>query len=77
MKEILAKSSWCDYFTPCKHFENIYVGSFECAQCKFFKSMTRVKNEENEKIENLNPNEKNYMKRYFIEHTYIINCNYE
>ena len=37
------KRTWCDYLTKCKHFPDIEVGSYECNQCKFCKSMNENK----------------------------------
>lgn len=28
--------NWCDFLTPCKHFENVYVGDYDCTQCKYY-----------------------------------------
>lgn len=41
--KIKYERTWCDYLTNCKHFPEIEVGSYECDQCKFCKSMKENK----------------------------------
>lgn len=43
MKTVQYERTWCDYLTKCKHFPDIEVGSYECDQCKFCKSMKENK----------------------------------
>lgn len=38
--EIKFERNWCDYLTPCKHKNNIFVGSYECSKCSNFISST-------------------------------------
>ena len=64
-KKVKYERTWCDYLTPCKHFENIEVGSYDCSRCKFH--VTAIE----KPIEERNPNP------YFSIIKGIVKCNYE
>lgn len=38
MAQVEFEMTWCDYLTKCPHFPHIEVGSYDCEQCKRFKS---------------------------------------
>ena len=44
VRNIEFEMTWCDYLTPCPHFPDIEVGSYECEQCKYFKSRKMATN---------------------------------
>ena len=33
-KEIVYEFNWCDYFTPCPHYDDIMVGDYDCFTCR-------------------------------------------
>lgn len=39
MERIIFEFNWCDYFTPCPHMNDIFVGDFDCSICKHNSSM--------------------------------------
>lgn len=30
--------TWCDYLTPCPHFNNNHIGDYYCSKCRYFVS---------------------------------------
>lgn len=64
-KKVKYERTWCDYLTPCKYFNDIEVGSYDCSTCKFHVITT-------EKLPfNANPNP------YTTIIKGVVKCNYE
>ena len=46
MKQVSFETTWCDYLTQCSKFPDIFVGSYECSQCKYHKGISQTYTED-------------------------------
>ena len=62
--KIIFKYNWCEYFTPCPHYNDIMVGGYDCSECQFCGGINLSN------IDNIPEDYEKYIKVYIGE----VNC---
>ena len=68
--EIIYEFNWCNYFTPCTHYDDIMVGEYDCATCSFNQGIEKVEDNNLKMI----PDNEDYYTKYDVVNKGIVKC---